>query len=232
MNFNIKEKNKNKKIKGVLFDMDGTMFDTETMSIYGWEVTAKKYGITISQDFMIGCMGLVSNAIRDKFYDEYGRNFAYDKFRSDKIKVMKDIIIKDGVPHKKGLVEILKYLNQNGIKCAVATSTSYDRAMFNIERSGVIEYFDEIISGDMVENGKPAPDIYIYAAQKLGLTTDECMVLEDSKNGILSANASGAAAAVLIPDIIPIDDVMIASADYMCDDLNQAIELIKTINNK
>lgn len=221
--------NSNKKIKGVLFDMDGTMFDTETMSIYGWEVTAKKYGITMTRDFMIGCMGLVSNAIRERFYDRYGRSFDYDKFRSDKLKAMEDVINKDGVPHKKGLTDILEYLKEKNIKCAVATSTTYNRAIFNIEKGGVLEYFDEIISGDMVENGKPAPDIYLYAAGKLGLTPDDCMVLEDSRNGIISANASGATA-VLIPDIIPVDDDMISAADYICDDLNQVIGLIEKIN--
>lgn len=221
--------NSNKKIKGVLFDMDGTMFDTETMSIYGWEVTAKKYDITMTRDFMIGCMGLVSNAIRERFYDRYGRSFDYDKFRSDKLKAMEDVINKDGVPHKKGLTDILEYLKEKNIKCAVATSTTYNRAIFNIEKGGVLEYFDEIISGDMVENGKPAPDIYLYAAGKLGLTPDDCMVLEDSRNGIISANASGATA-VLIPDIIPVDDDMISAADYICDDLNQVIGLIEKIN--
>lgn len=229
MNFVIKEKHKNTQIKGVLFDMDGTMFDTETMSIYGWEAAAEKYGISITRDFMIGCMGLVTDAIRERFYDKYGRNFDYDAFRSDKLKIMEDVINKSGVPHKKGLTELLDYLKANGIKCAVATSTSHDRAMLNIERGKVLEYFDEIISGDMVEHGKPAPDIYILTAERLGLSPQECMVLEDSKNGIISAHLSGSAA-VLIPDIIPIDEDMTAAADYMCDDLSQVIDLINKFN--
>lgn len=229
MKFDIKEKHKNTQIKGVLFDMDGTMFDTETMSIYGWEVTAEKYGISITRDFMIGCMGLVTDAIRERFYDVYGREFDYDTFRSDKLKVMEDVINKSGVPHKKGLTELLEYLKTNGIKCAVATSTSHDRALLNIERGGVLEYFDEIISGGMVEYGKPAPDIYVLAAERIGLKPEECMVLEDSKNGIISAHLSGSAA-VLIPDVIPVDEDMTAAADYMCDDLNQVIDLIKSFN--
>lgn len=217
-----------KKIKGVLFDMDGTMFDTETMSIYGWEVAAKKYGIEISRDFMVGCMGLVTDAIRDRFYAEYGRDFDYYRFRADKLKVMEDVINKDGVPHKKGLVNLLEYLKKNGIKCAVATSTTNARAMFNIERGGVLEYFDDVISGDMVRRGKPEPDIYVYAAGRIGVLPGECMVLEDSRNGILAARASGAVS-VLIPDIIPVDDDMLKAADYKVDDLDMVIDLIENI---
>lgn len=219
------------KIKGVLFDMDGTMFDTETMSIYGWEVTAKKYGIDISREFMIGCMGLVTDAIRDRFYDRYGREFDYYKFRADKMKAMADVIEKSGVPHKKGLTNLLEYLKQSGIKCAVATSTTNARAMYNIERGGVLDYFDEIISGDMVSRGKPEPDIYVYAAGRLKLLPAECMVLEDSRNGILSAHASGAVS-VLIPDIIPVDNDMLAAADYKLDDLGAVIDLIKELNSR
>lgn len=218
-----------RKIKGVLFDMDGTMFDTETMSIYGWEVTAPKYGIEISRDFMISCMGLVTSAIRDRFYEQYGREFDYDNFRADKLKAMEEVIVRDGVPHKKGLINLLEFLKSENIKCAVATSTTYSRAVFNIERGGVLDYFDEIISGDMVEHGKPEPDIYIRAAQKLGLDTESCMVLEDSRNGILSAHASGTVS-VLIPDIIPVDADMLSAADYKLPDLDAVIELIKQLN--
>ena len=101
--------------------------------------------------------------------------------------------------------------------------------MYNLEEGKVIQYFDEVISGDMVDKSKPEPDIYLLAAKKLGLRPEECMVLEDSKNGIISARRANCLA-VLVPDIIPVDDEMIEAADYVCEDLLEVIDLIKRIN--
>lgn len=142
---------------------------------------------------------------------------------------MEEIVEEDGVPHKKGLTEILDYIKENGIKAAIATSTSNERAVYNLEEGKVIQYFDEVISGDMVDKSKPEPDIYLLAAKKLGLRPEECMVLEDSKNGIISARRANCLA-VLVPDIIPVDDEMIEAADYVCEDLLEVIDLIKRIN--
>ena len=218
-----------KKIKGVLFDMDGTMFDTETMSIYIWAATARYYNINISREFMMECMGLSTKAIGEKFDKAFGDVLNYETFRSAKNKVMEEIVEEDGVPHKKGLTEILDYIKENGIKAAIATSTSNERAVYNLEEGKVIQYFDEVISGDMVDKSKPEPDIYLLAAKKLGLRPEECMVLEDSKNGIISARRANCLA-VLVPEIIAVDDEMIEAADYVCEDLLEVIDLIKRIN--
>lgn len=219
------------KIKGVLFDMDGTMFDTETMSMFGWAAAARKYNINISKDFMINCMGLTTDIIEDMFHDEFGADFDYTGLRKNKLRIMEELINADGVPHKEGLTQILEYTKKSDLKCAVVTSTTNKRAMFNIKKAGVLEYFDEIITGEMSEKSKPEPDIYIYAAEKLGLSPEECIVIEDSRNGILSAKSSGAIS-VLIPDIIPVDDDMLLAADYKCNNLIEVIDIIEKINNK
>lgn len=225
----ISEEGNQKKVKGVLFDMDGTMFDTETMSMFGWAAAARKYNISITKEFMISCMGLTTKVIEEMFHNEFGADFDYAGLRKDKLRIMEQLINADGVPHKEGLVEILEYIKSNNLKCAVVTSTTNKRAIFNIEKGNVFKYFDEIISGDMVENSKPEPDIYIYAAEKLGLKPQDCVVIEDSKNGILSAARSGAIA-ILVPDIIPLDEEMISSADYRCSNLIEVIDVIEQLN--
>ena len=95
------------KIKAVLFDMDGTLFDTETTSIFAWAVAGRKFGLDIPKDFMLSCIGLPTMDIAKKFYDRFGDTLDYDAFRAYKLKVMADIIEHDGPAFKDGVHEFL-----------------------------------------------------------------------------------------------------------------------------
>ncbi len=217
-----------KKIEAVLFDMDGTLYDTETASLFSWGAAARKFGLSIDKEFMMSCIGLPTQEIARKFYDRFGQELDYDAFRAYKLKIMADIIECEGVSFKPGVHEILSYVKKAGLKCALATSTTLSRAEYNLKAGGIYEYFDAVISGDMVKNGKPFPDVYVLAAGRLGLTPFDCLIVEDSENGILAARASGAVS-VLIPDII-LKDNMIEAADYKRDSLTDVIELIEELN--
>lgn len=210
------------KIQGVIFDMDGTMFDTERISCLGWEAADREFGLHTPRSFMLSCMGLPSEAIRQKVLDRLGADFDYTRFRERKIAHMVAYTEKHGIPLKPGLEEILAEIKKNGQKCAVATSTSRERAMYHIEKSGLLPYFSVILCGDQIAHGKPHPDIYLRAAALLGVSPAGCMALEDSKNGILSAHRAGMFA-VLIPDMIEPDAEMRAAADVVLPSLAEAI---------
>ena len=113
---------------------------------------------------------------------------------------MNDYINKYGFEVKKGLFEILDYLKTNNYRIAVATATERDRAESYLKKINAYKYFDAIICGDMVKNGKPAPDIYLTASEKLGLPSTECVAFEDSPNGIKSAISAGCVT-VMVPDL-------------------------------
>ena len=213
---------KDREIKALLFDMDGTMFDTENLSVIAWQEVSKSLGFEVDPGFIVSCMGLTSKLIKEKYIKEYGDIVPYEVFRERELKFMRDWTDKNGVPIKAGLVETLDFARKNGLKRGVATSSMKQRAMYSIEKSGLLPYFDVIITGDMCEKSKPEPDIYLLAADRIGVDIKECAVFEDSHNGIISASRSGAYA-ILIPDVVPVDDEMKAAADMTLGRLDDII---------
>lgn len=210
-------------IKGFVFDMDGTMFDTEQLSVKSWQRAGKDFGIEIPYPFMLGIMGLSSADIRRLFTEKYPA-IDYSTFRESNMRYAMEYIEADGVPIKPGLFSLLDKIKEQNLKCAVATSTSYERAMTLLTRSNTLSYFDAVITGDMIQNGKPAPDIFFKATDKLRLPPNDCIALEDSRNGILSARAAGLIP-ILIPDMIPPDDVMRAAAYKVLSSLKEVLSI-------
>ena len=138
----------------------------------------------------------------------FGDSFDYDTVRNKRIELMNAYVEKHGIEAKPDAEKLLSYLKEKGIAVALATATPKDRAEEYLRRVGLLQYFDEVVSARMVKNGKPAPDIYLFAAEKLGLKPEECMALEDSQNGIRSANAAGCKT-VMVPDLDgPTEEIM------------------------
>lgn len=212
--------------KGIIFDMDGTMFDTEIISVEAMQQIAKRYHISVSFESALEFLGLPSGVIRERFLKKYGENFDYDNYRKDKIAYQNAVISERGVPIKAGLPEILRYAKEEGIPCAVATSTSRERTEDLLQRSGLKSSFEAIICGEDVKNGKPNPDIFLFAAEKIGMKPEECVIIEDSRNGIIAASQSGSQS-ILVPDLIPADDEMKDAADVVCNDLFEVLEHLK-----
>lgn len=211
-------------IKGFVFDMDGTMFDTEQISVKSWQYAGEKFKINIPLDFMLSIMGLSSASIRKLFIEKY-EGINYDAFRETNVKYAMELIEKDGVPIKPGLFPLLDTIKKRGLKCAVATSTNHERAIAHLELSKTLPYFDAVITGDMIENGKPAPDIFLRATDAMQLPPNDCIALEDSRNGILSARAAGLVP-ILIPDMIPPDNTMRSAAYRILPSLNEVLSLL------
>lgn len=179
------------KIKGVLFDMDGVIFDTEKAYLETWTKVFKSYGYDLKRETYISIMGTGrDNAVRT-FKEALGNDIPMEDMYKDKDRILKEIIESGSVPLKPGAVEILTYLRENNIKTALATSARMWRAETQLKMSGIKDMFDKITCGDEIKNLKPDPDIFLKSAQKLALNPDECIVIEDSPAGIQAAFNAG-----------------------------------------
>ena len=127
---------------------------------------------------------------------------------------------REGLPEKPGVHEILEYLKENRIPTALASSTRRTAVMEHLDRAGITSYFQKIICGDMVEHGKPAPDIYLKACEELGVAPGQALAVEDSFNGIRSAYAAGLYT-VMVPDQLPPTEEILALVDKKCDSLTE-----------
>ncbi len=187
------------KIDAVLFDMDGLVLDTEKLYTRFWMEAANELGYPMTFEQGLGMRSLNRQAGAAKLKSYFGESIDYDQVRSKRIELMDAFVEKEGVYLKPGIHELLDYLKKNGIKTAIATSSPIERTEKYLSSVRIEKRFDELISGYMVEKGKPEPDIYLYAAEKLGVKPENCMVLEDSPAGILAAFKAGCIP-VMVPD--------------------------------
>lgn len=208
-------------VLGVLFDMDGIVLDTERLYTRFWKEAAQSLGYPMTHEMALGMRSLNHREGERRLKEFLGEEADYDKVRNKRIEIMSAFIEENGVEAKPGMDALLDYLEQKGIQKAIATSSPMDRTEKYLSQVGLWDRFDEIISAQMVETGKPAPDIYIYAAQKLGLSPKECLVLEDSPTGILAAKRAGC-----IPVMVPDQDGPDAQVRQM---IYAAVENLETV---
>ena len=191
-------------IKGVAFDMDGLMFDTERLAVKAWRFAGAQMGYRVPEELVLKTLGLNAENSRQIFTQHFGSDFDFNSARNMRVDYVTDYIRKNGMPLKTGLMELLLYLKANHYRYTVATSTDRERTAYYFEKAGISGFFDEIVCGDMIVRGKPEPDIYLKAGSIMGLNPDECIALEDSPSGILSAFRAGMKP-VMIPDLIEPD---------------------------
>ena len=187
------------KIKAVLFDMDGVVLDTEKLYVRFWQEAAVSLGFPMTREHALGMRSLSREVGERQLKAFLGEDVDYMEVRDKRIELMSAFIESHGVETKPGIHELLTYLKEKGIKTSIATSSPLDRTKKYLSQVGLVNDFDALVSGHMVEHGKPAPDIYLYAAQKLGLKPEECLVLEDSPTGLLAAYRAGCIP-VMVPD--------------------------------
>jgi len=216
-------------INGVIFDMDGLMFDTERLSTNGWKQTAKKLNIDLTIEFINSFKGTSVVYSKQLFENKFGNDFNYESAREIRTDYMNSVIKESGVPIKKGLIDLLNYLKTNYISAAVATSTNHVLGEKYLKMAGVYDCFEAIIYGDTVLKGKPEPDIFLKAAQAIGKNPKDCFVLEDSPAGICAGYAAGAKV-IHIPDQIVIEDDIKRKVFRFCSNLNEVITCIEIEN--
>ena len=218
-------------IKGVIFDMDGVMVDTERQSTKGWLAAAKRHKVEMPMWLINQFKGSPAH-MSEKYFDDYFKGtLNYWQMRNERTQYINELRKVEGIPVKKGLFKLLDYIKVHNIPCAVATSTQKESAENTLHLVGACDYLRAIIYGDEVEHGKPEPDIFLRAASKINILPQDCMVIEDSVNGIKAGNRAGMYV-VHVPDTIIIDEDTRKLTNVVCGDLEQVVQVIETLNNK
>lgn len=192
-------------IHAVIFDLDGTLIDTEKYYRICWPKAVEHFGYTMTDEQALSLRSLGRPYAPERFREWYGEDFDYEKIRAYRKQLMEECIEENGIALKPGAVEILTYLRGHGIITALATANDRERAGRYLKKIGLYEYFDHIVCADMVEHGKPAPDIYRYACEQLKEKPEHCMAVEDSPNGAMSAMRAGCKT-VYIPDQTTVEE--------------------------
>nr|WP_318001053.1 HAD family phosphatase [uncultured Faecalibacillus sp.] len=187
-------------IKAIIFDMDGLMIDSERVTFECYQERLKDMNLTMDEEFYKTLLGKPIKGIYQRFYDVYGNDFPIETVIQDVHQLMAERFEKEGVPVKKGLVELLHYLKDNNYKTIVATSSNRDRVDKILAQAKITEFFDDSICGDEVTKGKPNPEVFLKSCQKLGVNVDEAIVLEDSEAGI-QASYDANIKVICIPDM-------------------------------
>lgn len=188
--------------EAVIFDADGTLFDTENLMYEVWVEVGKDMGLTMTIPEYLHYVGLNRKTVLDVMRERIGPDFDGAEFMVRCVARLSERIEEDGVPLKPGVTELLELLYKKGIPMGLATSTHRVRTDRRLELCGLGKYFSTSVTGDEVSKGKPDPEIYTTVCQKLGVAPENCLAVEDSKNGILSAHDAGLPVA-MVPDMIP-----------------------------
>ncbi len=196
-------------IEAAIFDMDGLMFDTERVAVDSWVAAAEQLGYAVGREVFLAMVGTAAGSMKPILAKLYGESFPYDELRRLRLEIAALHLDEYGVPVKEGLRELLAFLRAAGIPMAVATSTNRARVEPLLARSGVAGFFQVVVCGDEVLRCKPAPEIYLSAAARLGTSPGRCLVLEDSRIGIAAAHAAGAIP-VMVPDLVQPDAATLA----------------------
>lgn len=216
-------------VSGIIFDMDGVLIDSERQSNEGWLWAAGQLGVDMPMWLIDSFKGAPAE-LCCKFFDDYYKG-VIDYWEAKELRTQHVYKIREteGIPVKKGVKDIFEYIRNNGLKCAVATSTRRESAEKTLHEIEVWDYLDAVVYGDEVEHGKPEPDIFLRAAKAIGISPSEAVVVEDSINGIKAGYAADMRV-VHIPDTIAIDDDIRKLTYMVCADLNGLIDVVESIN--
>lgn len=185
----------------IVFDMDGVLFDTQKIYCRAWEEAAQVLRIPDIGEPLAECIGMNRNDQERILGEFYHGDFPFGDFYREKDRAF-DRILAKGVPLMKGTREILEYLKESGARVAIASSSRVPMVEDNLRNTGLTEFFDIIVGGNLVTHSKPDPEIYLKACGLLGTKPEETYAVEDSYNGIRAAAAAGMRV-IMIPDMQP-----------------------------
>ena len=219
-------------IKAVLFDIDGLMVDTESLATEAFIHSAKKQGYDMTKEETLMVLGFTTKSIYE-FWENYFKNsdVSGKQLVDDHYKYIENVLFTTGPKKMPYIEELLKYLKENNYKVAVASSSNMNHIINNMEKTGLKKYIDGFASGAEVKNGKPAPDVFLLAAERLGVEPKKCLVLEDSKAGVIAGSSAGAKV-IMVPDMFKPDDECKEKAYKIVNNLGEVINMLEENNNE
>jgi HAD superfamily hydrolase (TIGR01509 family) len=208
-----------------IFDMDGLMLDTEGPMARMWVEAGKLFSLEIKIETALRTIGIDDAKSRVVFLEEHGGDFPYDTVRNEWRRLVSREL-ESGIAHKKGLVPLLDHLSSLGIPLAVATTTPRKSALERLGKAGVLGRFSALACGDEIARGKPAPDIFLLAAERLGKEPSGCVGFEDSPAGLRGLHAAGIRS-VFVKDLVEPEGEVLSTVWRRCGDLAEAIALFR-----
>lgn len=206
----------------VIFDMDGTLLDTQRICVPAWEYAGLRQGISGMGAHIKNVCGMNQNG-SDKYLTDNFQGLDLIQFKKDFHQYIEENLV---VRFKLGAEELIDFLRENNIKIGLASGTSRPSVLHHLNEVGITDIFDAIVCGTEVENGKPAPDVFLKTAQLMGVEPENCFVFEDSANGIKSGNAAGMKC-IGIPDMVPFGEETKKLMFTELSNLSEAIEIFK-----
>lgn len=215
-------------MSSIVFDMDGLLLDTERVAYDSLRVVCGRFGVVVDDTAFRRMVGLNANASRAVLANALPTGSDIAAFEAAWDCEVEARVAAD-LPLRPFAREVVSALAEAGIPIAVATSTRRDRAIWKLEKAGLLSAFETIVCGDEVGRSKPAPDIFLEAARRLGTTPADAWAFEDSTNGVRAAVAAGFQV-VQVPDLVPPDDDLRALGHHIVGDLGQAVTLTGLLN--
>lgn len=213
------------KVKVAIFDMDGLLFDTERLFLDMTVKMEKEIGYRIPRELSMDAIGRSFPDLHRIFAERLGDDFPFETFYVRTKQLVYEHIQREGISVKEGVWDLLSALRERGVELVLASSSPRSIIGENLRAARMEEHFSLIVSGDEVERGKPAPDIFLLAAEKMRVGPEECLVFEDSNNGIRAACAAGMRS-VMVPDIRAPEEDVRDMALRVCRTLGDAVHLL------
>ena len=213
--------------KAVIFDMDGVIFDSERLYMECCREAAEIFGVEDIDSTVYACIGLTTEKNHELYRNKYGEDFPLDDFWREATGRFAKKAKGGLLPVKKGARELLEMLYREGIPAVLASSTKTETVIRELIAADLFGYFKSIIGGDMVTKSKPEPDIFLLAAKRAGFAPEECIIIEDSFNGIRAARAAGGYV-IMVPDLKQPDEEISSLADDIKQSLDDVRELFLT----
>ncbi len=213
-------------VRGILFDMDGLILDSEKLYSRFWMEAANDLGYPMTMEQALGMRSLNRGTGQAKLQEYFGPDISYTQVRQRRIQLMDAFVEIHGMELKPGIFELLDFLEEQNIPRAITSSSPMEVIRRHLSAHGLLHRFDRLCTVYDVPHGKPAPDIYLQGAAALNLPAAQCLALEDSPTGILAAHRAGCMC-VMIPDQDQPGEDTVSLLYAKADSLKDIISLLK-----